>query len=304
MEGIEIRSFDQPNETVTFPHGESRLVTIGSVTVAWGVLQPGWRWKKDIGPTAGTDWCQFRHIGVLISGRLGGVMADGSPFEAGPGSFYDIAPGHDGWVVGEEPAVSFEFQDVEDWGKPPEEAERQLKTLLFTDIVGSTQAAQRIGDAAWKRLLASHASDVRRLLLSHHGHEVKMTGDGFLATFETPARAVRCGMELAAAAERLGFEIRVGIHTGEVEIVAGDLRGQAVHTAQRVMALAGGGEVLLSDTTHGLVAGSGIEFDDRGLHDLKGFNEPRHLYEARPRPLTTPPGTLHSDALRGGKQDV
>jgi class 3 adenylate cyclase len=183
-------------------------------------------------------------------------------------------------VVGDEPAVSFEFQDVEGWGKPPEEAERQLTTLLFTDIVGSTQATERIGDAAWKRLLASHASDVRRLLLNHHGREVKMTGDGFLATFDTPARALRCGVEIATAARRLDLEVRVGIHTGEVEVVDGDLRGQAVHAAQRVMALAGAGEVLVSDTTHGLVAGSGVAFDDRGLHELKGFSEPRHLYAA------------------------
>jgi class 3 adenylate cyclase len=278
--GSEIRSFDEPNETVTFTHGEARLVTIGSMTVAWGVLQPGWHWKEDIAPLAGTEWCQFRHVGVCIGGRLAGVMADGSTFEARPGTFFDLAPGHDAWVVGDEPAVSFEFQDVEGWGKPPEEAERQLTTLLFTDIVGSTQATERIGDAAWKRLLASHASDVRRLLLNHHGREVKMTGDGFLATFDTPARALRCGVEIATAARRLDLEVRVGIHTGEVEVVDGDLRGQAVHAAQRVMALAGAGEVLVSDTTHGLVAGSGVAFDDRGLHELKGFSEPRHLYAA------------------------
>ncbi len=275
-----VRSFDQPDETVSFPHGEARLVSLGSLTAAWGVLQPGWRWKEDIAPIAGTEWCQFRHVGVAISGRLAGVMADGSTFEARPGTFFDLAPGHDAWVVGDEPAVSFEFQDVEGWGKPAEEAERQLTTLLFTDIVGSTQAAERMGDAAWKRLLASHASDVRRLLLTHRGREVKMTGDSFLATFDTPARAVRCGVGIATAARRLDLEVRVGIHTGEVEVVDGDLRGQAVHAAQRVMALAGAGEVLVSDTTHGLVAGSGIAFDDRGFHELKGFNEPRHLYAA------------------------
>ncbi|MGH2463017.1 MAG: adenylate/guanylate cyclase domain-containing protein [Candidatus Limnocylindria bacterium] len=280
MARFEIRRFEEPDERVTFPHGESRLVTVASLTVAWGVMQPGWHWKEDIGPLAGTEWCQFRHVGICLSGHMAGVMADGSAFEAGPGTFYDIAPGHDGWVEGAEPVVTFEFQDVEGWGKPPEEAERQLTTLLFTDIVGSTSAAERMGDAAWKRLLASHASDVRRLLLNHHGQEVKMTGDGFLATFNTPLRAVRCGIEVASATERLGLGVRVGIHTGEVEVVDGDLRGQAVHAAQRVMALAGAGEVFVSDTTHALVAGSGMAFDDRGLHELKGFSDPRHLYAA------------------------
>lgn len=146
-----------------------------------------------------------------------------------------------------------------------------LTTVLLTDIVSSTEHAASMGDAAWGELIARHDEFVRTHLARFDGVEVKHTGDGMLARFDGPARAIRCAKAMGEAAGReLGVEIRAGIHTGEVEIVGSDLRGLAVHLAARVSALAGAGEVLVSSTVKELVIGSGIEFSDRGTHELKG----------------------------------
>jgi class 3 adenylate cyclase len=153
--------------------------------------------------------------------------------------------------------------------------------VLFTDIVGSTRAAERLGDAAWKRLLATHQEDARALLAHHRGRLVNTTGDGFVATFDAPARAIRCALGLAAASERLGIAIRAGIHTGEVEFADNDLRGVAVHLAARIMDVAEPGTTLVSGTTRELTSGAGIEFVDRGTRAFKGISEERPVYEAR-----------------------
>ena len=149
--------------------------------------------------------------------------------------------------------------------------DRVLTTVLFTDIVGSTDLASRLGDAAWHDLLDRHDTLVREELRRFRGREVKTTGDGMLATFDGPARGMRCASAICRAARRIGIEVRAGLHTGEVEMRGEDVSGIAVHTAQRVSALAGPGEVFVSRTVVDLVAGSGIEFDDRGEHELKGL---------------------------------
>jgi class 3 adenylate cyclase/predicted alpha/beta hydrolase len=148
--------------------------------------------------------------------------------------------------------------------------ERVLSTVLFTDIVGSTELAVRIGDRAWRDLLERHHAEIRRELERWRGREVSTAGDGFLATFEGPARAIRCAVAATEAVRPLGLEIRAGVHTGEVEISNGDVKGIAVHIGARVSALAGPSEVLVSRTVVDLVAGSGIAFEDRGVHGLKG----------------------------------
>lgn len=222
------------------------------------------------------------HVSFMLAGRIHVETADGEGHDAGAGEVLDVAPGHDAWVVGDEAAVSIDFQGILGWGKAPEPGERILTTVLFTDIVDSTAAAERLGDRAWKRLLSTHQQDVRRMLELHRGREVKTTGDGFLATFDAPARAIACALAIADASRKLRIEIRAGVHTGEVEISDGDLGGVAVHLAARIMAAAGSGEVLVSATSRELASGAGVEFADRGSRLFKGMSERRHIYEARP----------------------
>ena len=150
------------------------------------------------------------------------------------------------------------------------ESDRILATVLFTDIVGSTEKAAAIGDRRWRDLLESHHSAVRRNLDRFRGREVKTTGDGFLAVFDGPARGVRCACAIADEIRPLGIEVRAGLHTGECEIMGDDYGGLAVHIGARVAALAGPGEVLVSSTVKDLVAGSGLHFNDHGSQSLKG----------------------------------
>jgi pimeloyl-ACP methyl ester carboxylesterase len=166
--------------------------------------------------------------------------------------------------------------------RPVPTSHRVLATVLFTDLVGSTERATKLGDAAWSGLLAQHHDAVRRELVRFAGEEVDTAGDGFLALFDGPARAIRCGLAIRDALGELGLDVRAGVHTGEVERPTADKpRGIAVHVGARVMSLAGAGEVLVSSTTHDLVAGSGLEFEDRGEHELKGIEGLRRVFAAR-----------------------
>jgi class 3 adenylate cyclase len=150
---------------------------------------------------------------------------------------------------------------------------------MFTDIVSSTTRAAELGDRAWRQLLEAHGSLVRRELARHRGREVKSLGDGVMATFDGPARAIRCGVALTEAVRPLGLDLRVGLHTGEVEVLDDDdVGGIAVHIAARVGALAGTREVLVSSTVKDLVAGSGISFAERGEHELKGIPDRWRLF--------------------------
>jgi class 3 adenylate cyclase len=161
------------------------------------------------------------------------------------------------------------------------EPDRVLATVLFTDIVGSTEHAVRLGDRRWTSVLDEHDSLVALELERHRGRRVNATGDGILATFDGPARAVRCARAICTTVRPLGIEVRAGLHTGEVERRGEDIGGIAVHTAARVQALAGPGEVLVSRTVVDLVAGSGIDFEDRGEHELKGVPGSWKLFAVR-----------------------
>jgi class 3 adenylate cyclase len=153
----------------------------------------------------------------------------------------------------------------------PEDLDRVLATVLFTDIVGSTRRAAEVGDQVWSRLLDEHDRAGRRTVAQHRGTLVRMTGDGILATFDGPGRAIRCALAFGAAAARLGLPVRAGLHTGEIERRGEDVGGIAVHAAARVMARAGPGEVLVSRVVTDLVAGAGLTFARRGTHELKGL---------------------------------
>jgi class 3 adenylate cyclase len=197
-----------------------------------------------------------------------------------PGARYVELPGAD-WYP---PFVDAErvLDEIEEFltgDRPAPPDDRILATVLFTDIVGSTDLAARVGDQQWLDLKAAHDELVRTHLERHRGREIATTGDGFLAIFDGPARAVRCASEVAAAVETLGLSIRAGLHTGEVELQDGQVAGIAVHIAARVMALAAPGEVLVSGTVKDLVVGSGIRFADRGAHALKGVPDEWRLFE-------------------------
>jgi class 3 adenylate cyclase len=160
------------------------------------------------------------------------------------------------------------------------EPDRQLATLLFTDIVESTSHMAQLGDAGWRELLERHHALVRRELARARGQEVDTAGDGFFAAFDGPARAVRCAKSIVGSVRDLGIDVRSGLHTGECELMDGKISGIAVHTGARVAAHAGPGEVLVSSTVKDLVAGSGLEFEDRGVHELKGIPGEWRLYAA------------------------
>ncbi len=163
--------------------------------------------------------------------------------------------------------------------RPVASSDRVLATVLFTDLVGSTEKAAALGDEAWASLLAAHDDAVRAELARFSGEEIDTAGDGFLALFDGPARAIRCGLSIRDALASLGLDVRAGVHTGEVERPPNEKpRGIAVHVGARVMSFARSGEVVVSSTTRDLVEGSGLELEDRGEHELKGLEGVRRLY--------------------------
>jgi class 3 adenylate cyclase len=162
--------------------------------------------------------------------------------------------------------------------RPAPEHDRVLATVLFTDIVGSTERASRVGDRAWTHLVDRHHALVREELSRFRGREIETAGDGFLAVFDGPGRAVRCAEAIVRAIRALDLEVRAGVHTGEIELTGDKIRGIAVHIGARVAALAAPSEVLVSATVRDLVAGSGIEFDERGTFPLKGVPGEWRLY--------------------------
>jgi class 3 adenylate cyclase len=184
---------------------------------------------------------------------------------------YIELPGREHWPwSGDQDAILDEIEEFLTGVRPAVEADRVLATVLFTDVVASTEHARALGDRRWTAVLDEHDAVALRELDRHRGRKVNPTGDGLLATFDGPARAVRCAQAICSAVRPLGIEVRAGLHTGEIELRGQDIGGIAVHIGQRVSALAGPGEVLVSRTVTDLVAGSGLEFEDRGEHDLKG----------------------------------
>jgi class 3 adenylate cyclase len=173
-------------------------------------------------------------------------------------------------ILGDPDTIVDEIEEFLTGVRPAPEPDRILATVLFTDIVGSTKRAAELGDHRWHDLLDQHHRVVRGQLDRFRGREIDTAGDGFLASFDGPARAIRCALEICQDVHNLGIETRAGIHTGEVELIGDGIGGIAVHIGARVSAVAGPGEVLVSRTVVDLVAGSGIEFDDRGEHELKG----------------------------------
>ncbi|MEO8273138.1 MAG: adenylate/guanylate cyclase domain-containing protein [Chloroflexota bacterium] len=283
MARLQSKSFAAPDVHRTPPKADLRLVNLDEVAVGVGTWFPGWRWSTDLKPIVGTAWCENHHVGYVISGRFHVLTEDGEEMEISGGDAYEIPPRHDAWVVGDEPYVTVEWTSARNVGVAPDDpGERIVATVLFTDIVDSTATLERIGDLAWRDRLLAHNAALREVIDTFRGREITATGDGFLAMFDGATRAVRCGAAMVLAARRAGVEVRVGVHTGEVELIAGNVRGVAVHTAARVLAVAAGGQIVVSETTRDLTDGSGLQFDDAGRHALKGLTGERQLYRLRP----------------------
>ncbi len=237
------------------------------------MIQPGWRWFTHVRPQVGGDWCEARHVGIVLSGRFGVVMRDGTKLEFGPDDVFEIPPGHDGYTLGDEPSVQIEWSGLRAFAgfSLAGTHNRALTTLMFTDLVDSTVVAHRSGDVVWRDLLSAHYESTRLELERHHGREVNTTGDGLLATFDGPAAGLRCAAAIRRGAARAGLQIRASVHVGEVELVGTDVRGIAVHEAARILSEAVADEILVSATTRALASSSGLAFRTSGTRVLKGL---------------------------------
>lgn len=276
------KSLDQPDERVAAEGITADVVELGDASISRNIFQPGAHCalggRLMPGNVRAQQSCMAHHTGVLLEGQLHVEMDDGSTMEVTPNDVFDIPPGHDGWVTSDAPMRAINWSGVRTWMPPAESGERLLATMLFTDIVGSTELAARVGHEAWRDLLGQHNRIVRNELDRLRGREVNTTGDGFLAIFDSPGRAIRAAIAIRAGLSGIGVEVRQGIHTGEVERVGEDVRGIAVHEASRIAATAGSGEILVSATTRALAGGDGLAFADRGSHELKGLDGARELF--------------------------
>jgi class 3 adenylate cyclase len=279
MSRLQRKSTLVPEQVRTFPHGRIEVVSLDEFVVSHFIFQPGWRWSTDVKPIMQTPSCQLHHLGIVLGGRLQVVTDDGAEMRFGPGDAYEIPPGHDAWVEGDETWDVYEFTSGRVFALAPEEEDRQLVTLLFTDIVDSTGSLERLGDRRWRELLLTHNQLVRTAFDRFRGREVVTTGDGFLAVFDSPGRAVRCARAIVTGVADLRIAIRAGVHTGEVELVGGNVRGMSVHFAARVMALADAGEVCVSATTMQLSAGTDLRFESLGNQELKGISGRHEIFK-------------------------
>jgi class 3 adenylate cyclase len=282
MARLQRRNLRQPDELRPLGRGRLELVELGDVAIGRVIYEPGWRWSVDLKPIVRTESCEIHHLGFVVSGRLRVVMNDGSTVLLEPDDAFEVPPGHDAWVEGDEQFVAVDslgrryFGVGEDTG-----AQRALGTMLFTDIVGSTEVAARMGDTAWRGLLGELNTASRVEIERHRGREIDTTGDGVLAVFDSPTRAARCALAMVAAARGLGLAIRVGVHTGEYERVGSDIRGLAVHVAARVMSTAAADEVRVSAATAALLDSAEFLLESLGPHVLKGVPKPVELLSVR-----------------------
>ncbi len=269
------KSFDAPDERIDVPGIIADVVEMADSTISRSVFQPGTHCPQI--SYEGKPTCAAHHTGYVIEGTMHVDMADGSVIEIGPNDVFDVPPGHDGRVTGDRPMVILSWAGFRSWS-PERSGERVLVTLLFTDIVGSTERAVALGDRAWRDLLAQHYRGVRTVLDRYRGREVSTTGDGFLATFDGAARAIEAAVAIRDQASRDGLSVRAGVHSGEVEIAGGDVRGVTVHEAARIASSASAREILVSETTRLLASGSPWTFESRGAFELKGLPGSRELF--------------------------
>lgn len=272
------KRFDRPDEVRTVEKARIELVELGDAAIGHTIFEPGWHWAEHVKPIVGTETCEVHHLGYVFSGHLHVEMDDGPSIELVAGDVFEVPPGHVAWVVGDEPWTSLDFAGRRLFARAPEAAsERRFATIVFTDLSRSTETLHRLGDTAWRALLAEHNQAVRAHIERFSGREVQTTGDGFLVVFADPARAVRAAAAMLGAASEFGLTARAGVHTGEIELQGDDIRGIAVHAAARILAIAQPDQVVVSGTVRDLLDGSGLQFTDLGEHELRGLEGRRSL---------------------------
>jgi class 3 adenylate cyclase len=279
MAQLQRKSLQRPDERRPLGRGRLELVELGEAAIGRVTYEPGWRWSEDVRPLVGTASCEAHHIGVVIAGSLRVQMNDGTAVDLTADDVFEIPPGHDAWVLGDKPWIAVDSLGRRYFGKAAEEDDRRvLGSILFTDVVGSTATAARMGDAAWRGTLAELNVATVGEIERHRGREVASTGDGILAVFDSPTRAVRCALGLIGVANRLDLHLRAGVHTGEYQPMGGEVRGVAVHVAARVMATSGSDELRVSAATAALLERSGLTVTGVGVHELKGVPDPVELF--------------------------
>ena len=278
---VEVRDLSEPEAVVNYPLGATHQVRLAQTVISRHVLQPGWSWEEHAQPEVGTASCELYHRGVVLSGRMGIRTDEGQELIVGPNQVFDLPPGHVTWVEGDDVLVMVDWAGGAGFGTPPTGEGRATATIMFTDIVDAPVRARQAGDGSWKRTIAMHDDVVRSVLAGFDGREVETAGDSFLVVFESAEGAIRCGLALVGALEAIQLSIRVGIHSGEVVVSGDHVRGLAVHTAARIVALAGAGEILASGTTRDLAEGAAeLTFESRGQHRLKGLEREHELFAA------------------------
>jgi hypothetical protein len=266
------KSFAKPDDVVEFPNVRSRIVELGDLTVGELVSEPGWRWSEHVRPTVGGEWCQARHVGYIVSGSLGIDFMDGTRAVFGPGDVFDIPP-----VTTATPSATSRACRSSGWASVPGRAFRPASTAVFSPPCSSPMSST---PRAAPRSSATHAGARSSRRSSRRAGTSSSASAGERSTPPATACSRRstdrlghcnCAAALLRIADRQGVQIRVGVHVGEVELVGADVRGIAVHEAARVMAAAAPGEILVSEMTRALVGASGLRFEDRGVHELKGI---------------------------------
>jgi len=279
MTRLERASLLDPANQRPLSRGVGAAAQIGGLAIGRAILEPGWRWSEDVKPIVGTEWCEVHHLQLVFSGRLAVRLADADDVdEFVAGDVFDIPPGHDAWVVGDEPADIIDLSGNSAQFGLPADLARQVVTMLMSDIVDSTPTAARLGDARWRQTLADHNRIVRREIDRFRGRELDTTGDGFFVAFDSAAGAVHCARAIRDAVRRLDLQVRIGVHTGEIETTTDGVRGIAIHALARIMSAASASEILVSPITRALTEGTDLRYVERGPHALKGLAAPMDLF--------------------------
>jgi class 3 adenylate cyclase len=282
MSRVEVHDLGEPDAIVSDPLATTHQVRLAQTVISRHVLQPGWSWEEHARPRVGTRSCELYHRGVVLSGRMGVRTDDGEELIIGSKHVFDLPPGHVTWVEGEDELVMVDWAGGAGIDTQPGGGLRLMATILFTDIVDSTKLARDAGDTTWKRTVAMHDDVVRSVLGRFRGREVETAGDSFLVLFDSAEGAIRCGLALIAALAAIQVPIRVGVHSGEVVTSGDHVRGLAVHAAARIVAQAKAGEALVSGTTRDLPEGAtGLTYESRGRHRLKGLEREHELFAAK-----------------------